>query len=394
MKFKNSLLRQLAIAFLAFGASVGIIFPFFAEFFVEWKPGMYGWFFLGSLIAGTIIGVVNFWLVKVILLKKLKRIAEISAAISDKDLRHTCTIKSEDLIGEIVDSFNLMIETLRNMIGKINDEASYLHSSSETLKNFTSEATNSTRQQQSQVEQIATAINQMSATAQEVASHAEETANATKEANEQSENAKVVVVEAMSSVDVLSDMVGNASNVISNLEKEGENIGNVLTVISGIAEQTNLLALNAAIEAARAGEQGRGFAVVADEVRTLATRTKESTTEISDMIERLQNGTREATNTMEQSREQAVKGVDYTEQAAEALAMIAGNISTITDMSVHIANAAEEQKTVVEDINQNVVMINDGSIQATENMDQVNQSSNDVAQHAVGLRQLVEGFKV
>jgi len=394
MIFKNSLLRQLAIAFLAFGASVGIIFPFFAEFFVEWKPGMYGWFFLGSLIAGTIIGVVNFWLVKVILLKKLKRIAEISAAISDKDLRHTCTIKSEDLIGEIVDSFNLMIETLRNMIGKINDEASYLHSSSETLKNFTSEATNSTRQQQSQVEQIATAINQMSATAQEVASHAEETANATKEANEQSENAKVVVVEAMSSVDVLSDMVGNASNVISNLEKEGENIGNVLTVISGIAEQTNLLALNAAIEAARAGEQGRGFAVVADEVRTLATRTKESTTEISDMIERLQNGTREATNTMEQSREQAVKGVDYTEQAAEALAMIAGNISTITDMSVHIANAAEEQKTVVADINQNVVMINDGSIQATENMDQVNQSSNDVAQHAVGLRQLVEGFKV
>lgn len=394
MKFKNSILQKLSIAFLAFGASVGMIFPFYAEFFVEWKPGMYGWFFLGCLVAGALIGVVNFLLVKVILLKKLKRIAEISYAISNKDLRHTCTIKSEDLIGEIVDSFNSMSKTLRDMIGKINDEAGHLNSSSDSLKNFTAEATNSTRQQQSQVEQIATAINQMSATAQEVASHAEETANATKEANEQSDNAKVVVVEAMSSVDVLADMVGNASNVISNLEKEGENIGNVLTVISGIAEQTNLLALNAAIEAARAGEQGRGFAVVADEVRTLANRTKESTTEISDMIERLQNGTREAANTMEQSREQAVKGVDYTEQAAEALAMIAGNISTITDMSVHIANAAEEQKTVVEDVNQNVVMINDGSIQATENMNQVNHSSNEVAQYAVSLRQLVDGFKV
>ena len=394
MKFKDSILRQLSMAFLAFGTSVGAVFPFYAEYFVEWKPGMYGWFFLGCLIAGGMIGVVNYILVKAILLKKLKRIAEISYAIRDKDLRHTCTVKSDDLIGEIINSFNSMSETLRDMIGRINSEASYLNSSSDSLMNYTSAATNSTQQQQSQVEQIATAINQMSATAQEVASHAEQTANSIKEANEQSDNAKVVVVEAMTSVDVLADMVGTASDVITNLEKEGENIGNVLTVISGIAEQTNLLALNAAIEAARAGEQGRGFAVVADEVRTLANRTKESTTEISDMIERLQNGTREAANTMEQSREQAVKGVDYTEQAAEALAMISGNINTINEMSTHIANAAEEQKTVVEDINQNVVMINDGSIQATENMNQVNQSSHDVAQHAVSLHQLIEGFKV
>ncbi len=394
MKLKNSILRQLLVAFLAFGAAVGTVFPFYAEFFVEWKPGMYGWFFLGCLFAGTMIGIVNYLLVKMILLKKLKRIAEVSYAIGDKDLRHTCTITSDDLIGDIITSFNKMSETLRDMIGKINSEAGYLNSSSDSLINFTSAATNSTQQQQSQVEQIATAINEMSATAQEVATHAEQTANATKEANEQSDNAKVVVVEAMTSVDVLADMVGTAGDVISNLEKEGENIGNVLTVISGIAEQTNLLALNAAIEAARAGEQGRGFAVVADEVRTLANRTKESTTEISDMIERLQSGTREAANTMEQSREQAVKGVDYTEQAAEALALIAGNISTITEMSVHIANAAEEQKTVVEDINQNVVMINDGSIQATENMNQVNQASNEVAQHAVSLHKLVEGFKV
>ena len=108
MKFKNSILQKLSIAYLAFGAAVGLVFPFFAEFFVKWKPGMHSWFFLCCLIAGTLIGVVNFILVKVILLKKLKRIAEVSAAISDKDLRHTCTIKSEDMIGEIIDSFNLM----------------------------------------------------------------------------------------------------------------------------------------------------------------------------------------------------------------------------------------------------------------------------------------------
>jgi len=394
MNFKYSLLRKLLLVFLVFGASVGTVFPFYAEFFVDWKPGMYGWFFFGCLVAGTFIGIVNFLLVKIILLKKLKRIAEVSYAISNKDLRHSCTIESHDLIGEIVDSFNQMTETLRDMIGKINADADHLNMSSASLKNITAEATSDSNQQQSQIGQVATAINQMAATSQEVATHAEETAGATKEANEQSENAKVVVVEAMSAVDVLADMVSDASNAISKLEEQSENIGNVIVVISGIAEQTNLLALNAAIEAARAGEQGRGFAVVADEVRTLANRTKESTKEINDMIENLQKGSRDAANTMEQSRTQAQQGVEYTEQAVEALAAIAGSISTITDMSRHIANAAEEQKTVVEDINKNVVVINDTSMQTTESMSHVNSASNEVSQRADALRQLVKDFQV
>ncbi|VAW98178.1 Methyl-accepting chemotaxis sensor/transducer protein [hydrothermal vent metagenome] len=394
MKFKPSLLRNLLITFIGFGATIGVIFPFFVTFFVEWKLGMYVWFSISALIAGITIGIANYWLVKVMLLKKLKRIAEIAHTISDKDISHTCTLESHDLIGEIVDSFNQMARTLRDIIRKINEESNQLYSASDALKNLTSEATDGSQQQQSQIEQVATAVNQMAATAQEVARHAEETASATKEANEQSENAKVVVVEAMSSVDVLADMVGNASDVIGNLEKESENIGNVLSVINGIAEQTNLLALNAAIEAARAGDQGRGFAVVADEVRTLATRTQESTKEISSMIERLQTGSREAVATMEKGRDQAQQGVEYTEQAVEALAIIAGNITTINDMSMQIASAAEEQNAVVEDVNRNVVAINDVSVQSTGNINQVDLASNEVAQHAADLRTLVEDFKI
>ena len=394
MNLKPSLLRNLSLSFLAFGVAVGFIFPFYAEFFVDWKPGMYPWFFVGCLVAGASIGIANYWLTKIILLRKLQRIADVARAISDKDISHDCKLESHDLIGEIVGSFNQMAETLRSMIGKIDGQATQLQTASESLKHLSAEATEESHRQQNDIEQVTNAMQQMTGTVQEMAQHSQESANATREADEHGENAKVVVVEAMSSVDVLADMVGDASEVIANLEAESENIGNVLAVINGIAEQTNLLALNAAIEAARAGDQGRGFAVVADEVRTLATRTQQSTEEISAMIERLQSGSRKAVTTMKEGHDQAQKGVEYTEQAAEALAVIAGNINAIKDMSIHIATAADQQNTAVDDVNRNITAINSASVQTTEHLHQLNDSSEDVARLAAGLHELVSGYKV
>ena len=390
---KPSLLRQLFISYVLFGITVGIVFPFYADFFVEWKEGLYLWFFTGCVIAGALVGGVNCLLVNQILLRRLNRLSEVAVAISNKDVTHQCTMQSTGVIGEIVNSFNQMSDALRNMIQQISAKADGLYDSSSTICELTAQMEQGAQAQFSQLEQVATAMNQMSASAQEVARKATETAELTAEANEQGNNGKVVVVEAMGAVDYLADMVQGAADVISRLEVESENIGNVLAVINGIAEQTNLLALNAAIEAARAGEQGRGFAVVADEVRTLATRTQQSTEEISAMIDRLQTGSRDAVKTMEKVRTQAQTGVEFTEQAAEALAMISGSINSIAEMSAQISNAANEQTAVVEDVNQSITTINDVSLNTSGNVGNINQAVTQLSELSEDLKQLISGYK-
>ena len=392
--FKSpSILRNLFLSFLAFGLGMGIIFPFYAQFFVDWKPGMYIWFSLGCLIAGSIIGVINYYLLNIILLKKLSRIAEISSAISNKDITHECTIQSYDVIGEIVDSFNEMTATLRQIISEINNEVEMINVAAGHTHDITVRTTRGAQSQQHQISQVATAMNQMAATVQEVARNASDAADATQSADEQGNTAKVVVVEAMGAVAMLADMVRQAADVIRKLDTESEKISKVVAEISGISEQTNLLALNAAIEAARAGEQGRGFAVVADEVRTLATRTQQSTEEISTMINSLQSGTQNAVTAMEKGEQQALKGVEFTEKAAEALAEIAGAVTTIRNMSSQIATATHEQGTVTEEVNQSINSINELAVEAAEGARETASASQDLEDRSGNLKTLTSGFK-
>lgn len=391
--FKTSILRQLFFSFLGFGLVVAMIFPFYAEFFVTWKPGMYVWFVTGCVIAGLTIEVGNYYLVKLILLRRMGKLAMLITAISNKDVTQSCGIVSHDMIGDIATGMNQMTKTLRSMIHQINLDAKDLEGASNKMNTVMGSSSTDLQNQLIQVERVVSSMQEMSASALEIARHAEESARVTADADEQSDEGKIVVVEAMSAVDMLADMVGKASNVINNLESESENIGSVLAVINGIAEQTNLLALNAAIEAARAGEHGRGFAVVADEVRTLATRTQQSTEEISNMIDNLQAGTREAVEVMERGREQATKGVDLTEKATEILAEISGSIRTLKDMSKQIAGASEEQSTVIEDVNKNILGINEVSEQASQGMKQVLLSSNEVSSNALKLHEMVADFK-
>jgi methyl-accepting chemotaxis protein len=250
------------------------------------------------------------------------------------------------------------------------------------------------QQQSSEIDQVATAIEEMSATVQEVARNAAAAADAADRANTASSNGNSVVSGVGASIQSLSKEVNQATTIIRELESESDNIGTVIDVIRGIAEQTNLLALNAAIEAARAGEQGRGFAVVADEVRTLASRTQQSTEEIHAMIDRLQQGARNAVNAMQAGQEKSGDSVSKSEEARAALQSIETAVGEINDMNVQIASAAEEQSAVAEEINRNVVAIRDISRQTTAGVQQTAGSSQNLLQVARQLQSLVNEFKV
>lgn len=241
-----------------------------------------------------------------------------------------------------IDEFSLKLRE------KINDA---LHS--------TEDAAKSLDKQQYEMEQVATAVNQMSSTVQEVAANTSEAADAAVTARGESSTGQSVVEETMKSIQSLADEVQVAGDVIQKLRDDSNTIGGVLDVIRGISDQTNLLALNAAIEAARAGEAGRGFAVVADEVRTLAQRTGESTEEIQNMIERLQNGAEEAVQVMEQGRKRAVSSVEQASKAGESLDTITLSVQKISDYNTQIATAAEEQSVAADGIHNNIVSISD-----------------------------------
>jgi aerotaxis receptor len=248
------------------------------------------------------------------------------------------------------------------------------------------------RQQQSETDQVATAITEMAASVQEVARNAQNTADAADKADAEARAGRQVVADTGTAIGRLAAEVEKASGVIQQLETRSSEITSVLDVIRGIAEQTNLLALNAAIEAARAGEQGRGFAVVADEVRTLASRTQQSTQEIQSMIEKLQDGARSAVKVMTLSREQADSSVEQARHAAASLENITRSVSVITDMSAQIATAVEEQSAVGEEINRNVVSIRHISDANADTGAQSEQAAQNVAQLALSLQQLATQF--
>ncbi|WP_370059464.1 MULTISPECIES: methyl-accepting chemotaxis protein [Pseudomonas] len=287
-----------------------------------------------------------------------------------------------------------MQEKLRDTLQSISGSAHQLASAAEELNSVTEEGARGLTQQNNEIEQAATAVNEMTSAVEEVARNAVSTSEASKSATTSAGDGRDLVRETVSAIERMSSDVQGTASLIGDLANESRDIGKVLDVIRGLADQTNLLALNAAIEAARAGEAGRGFAVVADEVRALAHRTQQSTSEIERMIGSIQSGTEHAVDSMRNSTERAESTLSIARGAGQSLDTINSAISEINERNLVIASAAEEQAQVAREVDRNLVNIRDLSVQSTTGANQTQAASSELSRLAVDLSNLVTRFKL
>ncbi|MCM8560930.1 methyl-accepting chemotaxis protein [Pseudomonas shahriarae] len=339
-------------------------------------------------------GIVAAWTITRQIVIPLGQTLKVAERVAAGDLTHDLVSQRQDELGQLQRAMQSMTMGLRDLIGGISDGVTQIASAAEQLSAVTEQTSAGVNNQKIETDQVATAMNEMAATVQEVARNAEEASEAAVAADQQAREGDRVVGEAIAQIERLAGEVGNSTEAMGHLKRESDKIGSVLDVIKSVAQQTNLLALNAAIEAARAGEAGRGFAVVADEVRSLAQRTQKSTEEIEELIVGLQSGTQQVATIMDSSRSLTDSSVELTRRAGNALENITRTVSAIQAMNQQIATAAEQQSAVAEEINRSVLNVRDVSEQTAAASEETAASSTELARLGSHLQALVGRFRV
>jgi|EP01093_Parvamoeba_rugata_P011051 methyl-accepting chemotaxis protein len=351
------------------------------------------WTWIG-MISATLLAIIVAYITVNRIIKPLAEVNRILDIVASGDMTQRLDDSAKDEFGELSRSCNTLITSLRSLIQGIISRSTQLAAASEETSAITGESSQAIRNQQAQVEQAATATTEMSSTSQTVSNSAQQALKEIKNADKEADRVKGISNNNKATIEQLAREVESASKVINKLHQDSASIGSILDVIRGIADQTNLLALNAAIEAARAGEQGRGFAVVADEVRSLASKTQASTQEIQAMIESLQTGAEAAVTAMSKGKQQADSCVEQSDLANTALDSITAAVALAHDVSEEISTAAQEQQQVSQEISERLESIVAIAEQTAEGANQTNISSSEVAKLAEELRLSVDEFKV
>ena len=351
------------------------------------------WQVLAALLA-LVFGILAALVITRQITRPLQQTLEAVDRIASGDLSRDLQITRRDELGVLQQGIQRMGATLRELIGGIRDGVTQIASAAEELSAVTEQTSAGVNSQKVETDQVATAMHEMTATVQEVARNAEQASVAATSADEQARQGDKVVAEAIAQIEKLAEEVRRSTEAMNTLQKESDKIGSVMDVIKAVAEQTNLLALNAAIEAARAGEAGRGFAVVADEVRGLAQRTQKSTEEIEGLVAGLQSGTQQVANVMLSSRGLTDSSVELTRKAGTSLENITRTVSNIQSMNQQIAAAAEQQSSVAEEISRSILNVRDVSEQTAAASEETAASSVELARLGNQLQMMVSHFRV
>ncbi|MDE4535757.1 methyl-accepting chemotaxis protein [Pseudomonas sp. ITEM 17296] len=345
-------------------------------------------------VLALLVGVLAAWLITLQITQPLRQTLTLAARIAKGDLSQVEPVLRRDEMGQLQSSMRDMTVSLRELIGGIDQGVGHLSQAASQLAASSEDTKLRISQQREETDQVATAMNQMSATVQEVAQNAEQASMAATNADQQAQMGDQVVAEAIGRIEQLAGQMDHCLAAMQHLAGESQRIGSILDVIKSVSEQTNLLALNAAIEAARAGEAGRGFAVVADEVRGLAQRTSTATEEIGQLIDSLHSGTDEVNRLLDSSKSLTEQSVELSRKAGHALGQITDTVSSIQGMNQQIATASEEQSVVAEQINRSVLNVRDVSDQTSAASEQTAASSGELEQLGRQLRGMVGRFSL